>query len=389
MKKQIIILIILLLIVIPSAFSVRIYFFPEEPIVFEPGLSTSFSYEIFNNLGIPFDVTLYVKGDLAKYITLDQEYYENLLPGQRFQLKAELDIPPDAVSTPGIHSIMVGALEERNPGNKNGVGARAAVEVRIKVRVRYPGEYIEASLYAPHVRVGGNSNLRVTVSNFGSENLDEVKATITIFDVYNNTVKTLETNGISLKVDAVDVISADFNTSGYPKGPYHAIADVYYGSESLKTNKADFKIGDINVLVTDFTREITLGGIVPFNISVKSEWNSFIEEVYAEVDLFQKGRNVHSFKTPFLNLKAWEEKKLIGYVQSDFLKSGEHDVNITLHFAGGSTLTKGQVEVLRGPRLQFAMNTTSMIFLVVIFLLVSINIFWFLYFRRRKNEEFQ
>ena len=97
------------------------------------------------------------------------------------------------------------------------------------------------------------------------------------------------------------------------------------------------------VNVTDFTREIPKNGLQRFLIYIESMWNDNLNEVYADVNLSQGEQNI-AFRTPSVDLNAWEMKTLEGFVDSEEM-DGVYDVKIILNYAGEQSFASGELIV--------------------------------------------
>ena len=76
---------------------------------FEPGLSKTIEYIVFNNENKVLYVEMYKKGDLSQYITLHQ-ISASLQPGEAKTFTFDLKLPQE-ISTPGVHDNRIGAIE--------------------------------------------------------------------------------------------------------------------------------------------------------------------------------------------------------------------------------------------------------------------------------------
>ena len=333
MKKGIFLLFFVFLLFIPNVLSIRLYFDASgSKFVFDSNMEKTISYSVANNIDQPIHVNLSVEGDLAEYVTLDKYYVKNVGPGEGFGLTAYLKLP-EKIERPGLHKIFIGATEYRFL--QEGIGARGSIRSTIKIRVRYPGQYIETSLSADDAQVGKQASFRVNINNFGTERINMAMASIDIFDPEGNKITTIQTNKkTNLVRDNSYILNAKLDTTGYARGEYSAVANVFYDGNNKTTNKAVFRIGDINIKVVDQTRTAYAELINPFDIVITSEWNNIINDVYAEVNVMRDNLVLSSFKTPNYGISAWETKNITGYLNAMALIPGTYNTNITLFYAG-------------------------------------------------------
>ena len=65
---------------------------------------------------------------------------------------------------------------------------------------------------------------------------------------------------------------ASFDTKGLRPGNYSATANMDFDGMK-KTDSDNFRIGNLNVKVVDYTKELDNSGIKRFDVTVESEWN--------------------------------------------------------------------------------------------------------------------
>jgi len=131
------------------------------------------------------------------------------------------------------------------------------------------------------------------------------------------------------------------NTSGYKPGDYIAEAVIDFG-DIVKVNKT-FRVGSLFVGVSNFTEQLQKGKIQEYIIGIESKWNGDLDEVFADVNIFNDVENI-TFRTPSVSLAAWESKNLVGFVDTEELE-GEYDVNIILNYVGAKTFASGKLIV--------------------------------------------
>ena len=378
--KKIVILFILLLIFIPSVYSIRLYSTPNINFIFEPNLKKIITYSIGNNLQQTINVKLNAEGDLAEYITFDKDYVQDIGPQEGFSFTVRLNLP-DKIEKPGLHEIWIKATEERP--EQGGIGALGAVKNPIKIRVRYPDKYAEATLSGSNARVNGFSDFTVKVSNFGSKYIANAVASIDIFETETGTkLTTLTTDNNPVEIDQTVSLAAKLDTSNYKKGKYKAIAYVDYDGINLTTNEAYFMVGDISILITNHTQRVERDSIVPFDIYLQSEWNNKINNIYAITDITKNESIVKSLKTPLENIDPWEKKKITGYFETSGMQLGVYDLNILLFYEDTTAKRTGNIEVTEKMQVQkespLGSNITVILLVVIIILLSLLNIMWFI-----------
>ena len=349
---------------------------------YRPNLEFAQSYRIITTSEHTQDYRLYVTGDLAEYVTLEpSDYLKDVAPGDGPSFTAILKLPPglDEKVSPGIHQIRIGAQETSGAGGA--IGVLTGIEGIIDVKFLQPGKYLEATLNINDVEVNKPANIKVSVYNGGREDIKRVKAMIEVYDYEDNQVATLYTEEKSLKSNVRDVLNAKLNTEGLKSGEYRAIATVYYDGEELKTNEDRFRIGSLEIWITDYTKEVPSGKIYPFDVEIESRWNNNIPNVYAVVKVGKR-----TFQTPSITLAPWETKTMTGYFDTTNMKVGEYDTEILVH--DGDNLAKeiGKVNITE-PEIMLAplVTPTTILLIIIIVLLVIADIIYLAYSKKRKT----
>ena len=355
---------------------------------YSPNLEWSQSYQIITTSDYTQDYTLYVKGDLAEYVTLEPDHFKDIAPGANPFFTATLRLPEglDTQIRPGVHQLFVGAVETAS-ATGGGVGVLTGSAGKIDVMFLYPGKYLEATLNVKDVEVNKPANFDVSAYNGGKEDINSVRAKIEVYGSENNKIATLYTEEKSIKSNARDTLHAQLDTSGLKSGEYKAIATVYYDGKEIKTNEARFKIGSLEVRIIDHTKEVPAGKINPFDIKIESRWNNNIPDVYASVTIGKQ-----TFQTPTTSIAPWETKTITGYFDTSSVRMGEYDVQIILYYSDKTAEVTGKVNVTEpeeGIMPAPAVSTTTALLVIIIILLVIADIIYLAYSKKKKQEELE
>ena len=123
----------------------------------------------------------------------------------------------------------------------------------------------------------------------------------------------------------------------------------------------------------NYTRGIAINGISKFQVDIESNWNSRIDNVYANI-FFSKGSNSSSFvsfKTPSTSLEQWSTGMLEGFFDTGNFTAGIYNANITLLYAGNSSNSVVSVEFYRkGSRFTTGIIAAVVIAVIIIILLL-------------------
>jgi len=280
-------------------------------------------------------IIMNVEGEAIPYVTLSKKEFYG-----RGTVKALITMPPQ-MNTPGINRWYISA--EEAPKEDQFISTSIRVRTVIKIHVPYPGKYIESSLSIPNGNIGENIPVELSVKNRGTENLT-IKPIIRFYDNQGNLIQTMEFSQVNVKTTELRYFRKYLNTTGFKPDNYFADAEVNYGGEISHVNTT-FKTGNLFVKIIDFTKNLTAKEINRFDIKVKSEWNDNLEGVYANIVILNESFQTN-FATPQMDLPAWAEKMLTGYIDARGLARGQYDADVILHYEGESNFASGKISVM-------------------------------------------
>jgi P pilus assembly chaperone PapD len=396
MNKKLISWMLALLLIAPAVLSIGIT--PGRTTIdFNPNDHREFSFRVINSEYKEMTVALSVEGELKDYIKLPENVVTFTSEEYSKQLTFKVNLPDD-IGSPGIHEAKIIAVElPKNQEGKTSVRAIAAVATQVRVKVPYPGKYIEANL-----EVASQDNKTVffvTLSNLGTDDIKRAKASIDVIDPLNKTIVTVETTESSIRSkQRVDIAGS---TTVLKPGAYKAVMHITYDEESL-TQEKNFEIGNIWIDVREiFVRNFRLGDIAKFNILVESMWNELIEDVYAQLVMQTKDEDiVADVKSASFDIDPEERKTVFAYWDTEDVQEGQYYGKIVLHYEGRTTekslrtyVKLDGIEVLditaAAVRLEPGKGVDKQAVLTILVLIVIMsNIAWFVYFKRKqgKNE---
>ncbi len=298
---------------------------------FEPGLEKIVKYSVFGDANQKLE--LYVSGDLAEYVELDKD---NLVGGGTFIAKLKL---PKYIKKPGKHRIIIGVREKIDEELlEQAIGTSVTIQVVMYIYVPYPGKYLEVALKSHNVNVGEPVNFELEIKSQGKEDITIIpRIEITS---QNKTIETLYFKEREIKSQEGIKLKKTLDTTNYNPGKYNAVAIVDYGK--IARAESEFKIGELVIYITNYTKQIVIGDIKSFDIEIESRWNDNIDGAYAEVFIFNKSKSssgstsevLISFKTSSTKLTPWGRKTITGFFDTSNFTEGFFDANITLVYYG-------------------------------------------------------
>ena len=332
---------------------------------FEPNLQKTLTYDVINNGGSAIDVEMYVKGDLAQYITLSQNA-STLSPGERKTFTYTVSLP-GRIDVPGMHDNRIGAVESIPTTTSTGgaqVSARVAVESQIQIKVPYEGLYSTVSLKAPEsVKTGEPVNFEVDVDNVGTIDFTAT-GKIDIFSATDNTmIATVATSTLSIPHTTSGKLTATWDTKNVQPGPYKAVATVFFGGLN-QTSVASFNVGGLIVKILDISHGvIKKDAISKFTIKVESLWNEEIKGVYANLLFYAKtSQQIANVKSDMVDITANGQAELNAFWDTTGLDAGKYNVKAVVNYANKTSETTFDVEIESG----FGIPVWVIIIIVVI-----------------------
>jgi len=397
----------------------------RSTIDFQPGLEVTKSFTVTNNENKQFNAYIYVEDELGEYISFDTHIIafsesdssktftysiklpERIVPpGDHWGKIVVMELPSDFFSAEGDDILEaalttmgdnpVGLIEYGGTEGKTQIMATVAVVHQVRLKVPYPGKYLQLEMGVQEAVPGESVKFFVKMYNLGKEDIAKAQATIDILGPTNEVIATIETGPSSIKSmekgELLGVWKADVNP-----GMYHAAATTRYDGEVGKAEKT-FYVGNMLVDVIDISvKDFSLGSVAKFDILTESKWNQNIGNVYAHMVINDQNDNkMADFKSASMDMEPFEKAHLYAYWDTEGVMEGDYNAKLSLHygdrvaereimtkvglnsirmdFAGGAGLVTSEEDIL---------EQYPVILLVAV--LVAINFGWFLYFRKRRR----
>lgn len=373
MKRGVIIFILIAL--ISNVYAIGISPATKE-LNFQPNLKENFRIEVVNNANYDIEATLYLGGDLAQYAVLSKESIL-IKKGQSAVAFYTIKLPENLV-IPGLHLLKIGA-KENLPSYVEGTGisARTSVESILKIFVPYPGKYAEMSFNVNNVNINDPIIFNILLTNLGKEQIQKAKATIDIYES-NLKITSLNTNEISIDSESAGILTATYADTSKP-GIFLAKALVDYDGILINDSR-EFRIGILSVDIVNHTKYFQQDKINPFDIEIASKWNSRIDNIYAEIEIYQDNKKItQAFKTPSTDLNPWEKKTLTSYWDTTGLLPAAYQAKITLSYMNLTTQKIVDISIIK----KFEFNKTLLLTILVI-AIALLDILWMI-FRKKKD----
>lgn len=303
---------------------------PRASLDFTPNLAADLNFMVVNTISQPIEAMLYVKGDLAQYITLDKASV-TLQPGEQQTFAAHVRLPESI--EPGVHDIRIGAVEAE-AGSGGTVGARAGVESVLTITAPFAGKLIRVVASAANVTFGNAARLRFEVTSIGNETIDALQVLSSVFDSAGNAKAGLSSEQRRLQPGETAVIELSWTPE--TKGSYVARSRVLYDGNEQQVNLS-FAVGESSMRILEINASpFTPGQIVKVSVAVENEWNERLSGVYARVTIIDDGTEVAVADSRSTDLGPFATAALDAFVETTSLDNKEYAGLAVVYFADKS-----------------------------------------------------
>ncbi|HEV8290120.1 MAG TPA: carboxypeptidase-like regulatory domain-containing protein [Candidatus Norongarragalinales archaeon] len=196
----------------------------------------------------------------------------------------------------GEKQLHFGFLEvPSNPRFGTGVGARLAIEGVLKIRVPYPGKFLEiVGVRVNNTIKGEPLRFAVDAASRGNQTIDDARLQIEVIDPDNKTVALVNTPTVVIPNQTTHTFEQTIDSNLLEVGNYRAVTTVFYAGSKSSTETVGFKIGKetVNIVFVNIT---DINPAFPFTkrfkIDVESFWNQPINGITATVQILDADRN--------------------------------------------------------------------------------------------------
>ncbi|MBW3021176.1 hypothetical protein KY334_07815, partial [Candidatus Woesearchaeota archaeon] len=302
---------------------------------------------------------------------VEYEILEEKVTDEKIYLKIKVKFP-DYIETPGRRSIFSVAAEQVLAEGV-GVGSKTKVIAPLYVTVPYEGIYLINKLSFPNINVNESLNIKVTSQNLGDTAAQNVNVKAEILRD-GGLIAEMDLGTKDVLPDQTVTFSKRWDSTGYSPGDYKVKAYVTY-AQNKEILEGDLKIGHLSVDVINYTDVFISQKVNEFDICVQNNWNTLIENVYANLRIENQ-----DFKTISSKLDALGESCLTGFANIPY-PAGTYKVDIDVYYTGQVTKKEGVITVINETS-SFELSTILIILLIIILLL---NILFFVV--KHENEK--
>jgi hypothetical protein len=278
---------------------------------FEENTKKESYFRIINNENKDLKLSLFVRGDLAKYVELGSSIIT--IPENEPEAIIRYTVNYPSNLKPGVHKVEILAVE-----NENTVGnillANIGLVHQVNIRVPYPDQYLEGTLFISETRPNEKTTFTVSLYNVGTKDIEKIKGSIIISGSDGQPVLSIKTNEISLKAGQKSKITGEWIVNLNP-GTYNAKAMVEYDNDKILVLEKDFDIGEPLIDIDSLSiGPFKLGTIAKFDISLSNKWNQDMLNIFADTEIRDdKGVLVETYRTSSVVLPSLGSAKLSSY----------------------------------------------------------------------------
>lgn len=362
------------------------------------GESVTLPFKVINDEMKGMNVMIYSQGDMGEYIQLTENPLRFFSEDDFIVSNYKIDFPI-IEPTPGVHQAKIVLIEL--PEDFTGAGdalvtGTVGVIQQIRIRVPYPGKYLEAVLFASDAGVGEEVVFSIPITNYGKEHIFEISAEIKIYDGLGKEVASVYSTKASLSPSQDGKLTATWFVDTLP-GPYTAKAILDYDGIKIDLD-TNFRIGDVFVDILSIdSKNFKLGDIAKFDIAIENKWNSRISGLFAEMVVLDGSKVLTRYRTAPIEIGPLERSELSTFWETKGVEPGSYTMQIILYYEGKTTEEEFDILVEDNRiRVGFAptgfvtkqeqVSLTDIVLIGLLVLMVIINIVWFAYFRNKKRK---
>ncbi len=363
----------------------------KKVVYFEPNKKETVAFRLINNEAKDAQVSIDITGELAEYITVPEKIVAISKNEEYKEFSLNLDLP-DKFQRFGLIESAIKATELVSDENAAGISTLPSIKGKLQLRIPYPKKYIESKLDISE----SDFNVRfvMPVFNYGSEDIKNAKAVVSVFDSGNNLIKELETGSVALDVASQSKLETSWKADN--KGAYYAKAGLTYDGEVQELGEY-FIIGVPFINITKIiVKNFKLGGIAKFDIYMESDWNTELKETHADAIIYKEDRIYMQSATDQISLLPKKETLTYLFWDTKEIQAGEYGLNLTIISEFGKnehfvklTVDKDSLMTSLTPEEIKTKSWLSVLLVlaIIIIILILSNIAWLIYFKKFKKNK--
>lgn len=303
----------------------------SEKIMLDGKIDYSGVFWVVNNDGLPFEVNIYVDGEMGKYATIKEEKLIFRNDDDAKAVEFEVHISNPAEIPPGLSIANIVVEEDLgSSGSSSGKGISSKIVLKHKIIIQgpYPDKYISTKLNFHESEEA--IQLVSEVENLGKKDIGQVQ---TIFYVNDKEQQKheLETETASLGTTENRLLSAIVSKELFDEGEFEVSAITTYDDQKVEMVKK-LVIGKPEIDITYFDKYFTANIINLYTLELLNKWNQKIENVYVDVDVKKDNVKIDHFRTKSVDINGMMRKKINDYFDARGKTEGKYTFDMAVNF---------------------------------------------------------
>ena len=335
------------------------------------------------------DIIIVPRGDLAEYVSLDQTVIRMRSDDDRVRVEYTLQITEDAID-PGENTIdfyILSESESRRVGDTMIATAMGIVSQAV-INAPYPGTYIRARLdYDRQMK-----RAIIPITNLGSENIQELRADVSLIGPTNEIVASASSDTVSLTSQKMHELI--ISLPEVESGTYLMRATITYDGrtkiEERTITHGNPQIAIQNIEIPDYY----FGSISKVEVTVKSEWNEPIENAHALLEFYDTtSTRIGSARSSEETIPPFARETFDVFWDSSAFAPGTYDLKVTINYKDQSvertfptTLTPNTYTIGTAGRVVAEEGTGTPLLILGFIVLVILNITLIVLIMRRNKK---
>ncbi len=179
-------------------------------------------------------------------------------------------------------------------------------------------------------------------------------------------------------------------------GEYSAKVSVNYDGQ-IASDELFFEYGSMKIEILEVdVKNVNLGEVAKVNILVQNLWTNTLRNVFVEIILFDtNGAEITRSKSASEDIPGSAKEELIAYWDTEGLDAGTYAGKLLIHYEDKNTekqiktiVNQNSIKVefvgATGQVVAMSGGGNKDIMVLMLFILIGINIGWFIYFKRKK-----
>ncbi len=334
----------------------------QTKISFEPELETIKSINIFNNDKIDFVADITISGEMANFLSLQENMISFSSSDDKKELPIIISLPKDL--PPGIH---IGKIEiQQRPISSSGtLTTLLTITHDVIIEVPKHGKYLKETI------TQNNQDVKITIKNIGLKEIKQLDVTNTFSNSSETIVFTNSKNNFLSEEEFI--IPINLNLSD---GVYKHDLTIFY-DELNKTYSKNIMIGKITAKIENITFEkFELGKINPINVLVSSNWNQELN-LKIEAEVVSNGEIIQTISSSNFIIK--DSASTIIFWDTTNLKAGQYEISFKIIYEEEVLSTEKYDFVLDKEVISFAKKKQfnyNILLIAIILVIISVLLFF-------------